>query len=291
MKPALKLDEQIDLLTKRGLVLDEDLARTVLRDVNYYRFSGYARPFQIAPGRGGNDDFVAGTAFVSVVDLMDFDRKLRAIVFEALQSVETSLRSVFAYSVAVQEGPCRYADPDFYLKPRSNDVMDEIEAQLDRSKEPFIEHYNTEHPKDWPEVWVAVESFSFGLLSTMIQDTRVDKCSKAVADRWSLNSVFFKSLIHHLSYVRNVCAHHSRLWNLAPRISMKDFTTMTHPLRVKLDGSPINSLYRTLVFLDYMVTKIDPGLTIGPQVMALLAQNRYRANGMGFPVAHTLEAL
>ena len=47
-KPYLTIDEQIDLLVRRGLrIRDRSVARDLLAGVNYYRLTGYAIPFSI----------------------------------------------------------------------------------------------------------------------------------------------------------------------------------------------------------------------------------------------------
>mgnify|MGYP005607096073 CR=1 FL=1 len=47
MKYATTLDEQVDKLKNRGLVInDEEKAKEVLLDIGYYRFGAYLFPFE-----------------------------------------------------------------------------------------------------------------------------------------------------------------------------------------------------------------------------------------------------
>jgi len=76
-----------------------------------------------------------------------------------------------------------------------------------------VRHYRhtyTQYP-DLP-VWMAAEVMSFGALSRMYSGMlRTDQ--KRVAYRYGQQPAWFGSWLHHLVYVRNICAHHARLWD------------------------------------------------------------------------------
>ena len=80
VKPFATLDEQIDVLASRGLALDQAVAEQWLRSVGYYRLSGYWYPYREIgdPQRANHlDRFVRDASFDDVVQLYEFDRKLR----------------------------------------------------------------------------------------------------------------------------------------------------------------------------------------------------------------------
>ena len=60
-KPPLSFEEQAALLIKRGLIADKSLLVSRLKNVNYYRLSGYLYPY-----RQANDNFKPGTTFEQV---------------------------------------------------------------------------------------------------------------------------------------------------------------------------------------------------------------------------------
>ena len=84
VKPSLSWDAQVTLLAGRGLVIDDEAACAVfLAATNYYRFSGYARYFQVAPDKG-DDQFKPGTTFQAIREIHDSDETLRGLLGQPL---------------------------------------------------------------------------------------------------------------------------------------------------------------------------------------------------------------
>lgn len=293
MKPAPTYDQQLERLRGRNLVIDdEDAARSYLMDTNYYRFSAYARPFQIAPGDGGNDNFSAGTTFDTARALADFDSQLRKLVLGGLETIEIAIRAHLAYSIAIHDDPVAYGDGEFYQSAHCAAVIDAITDDIDRAREVYLDHHDRVNgAQTWPPIWVTTEALSFGTLSKMLTGAKSGRHVGHVARRWNLNAEFFKSLVHHYVYIRSVCAHHNRLWNRELSVQMKDFQSATHPLMPRLVGSSKVRMYRTLVFLCFMLKKLDPASTFEQDILALIDKDRFKAQGMGFPSTHTLDSL
>ena len=96
------IDEQINVLTSRGLALDHAVADQWLRNVGYYRLSGYWYPYREIddqPGGRRLDHFIAGASFDDVVRLYEFDRKLRTLLHDGIERVEVTLRSHLSYLI------------------------------------------------------------------------------------------------------------------------------------------------------------------------------------------------
>lgn len=85
-KPSMTLDEHIDLLRRRGMLLERSMAARWLTSVGYYRLSGYWYPYRRQVAHGRSDDFVEGTRFDDVAALYEFDRKLRTVLFDGLSA-------------------------------------------------------------------------------------------------------------------------------------------------------------------------------------------------------------
>jgi abortive infection bacteriophage resistance protein len=115
VKPSLSVDDQVALLGRRGLTIDDEtFCSGFFSRVNYYRFSGYARYFQRAPHLGDNV-FVPGTTFAEIVGIYDADENLRTTLGRSLTATELLLRTHFARVVADQHGPYgRYLEAGFY---------------------------------------------------------------------------------------------------------------------------------------------------------------------------------
>jgi abortive infection bacteriophage resistance protein len=107
-KPALSYQQQVTLLTNRGLdCCDQDRTVEWLQRIGYYRLSAYFIPFRIT----GTDDFRAGTRIDQIIDLYKFDCGLRLLVLQALDRIEVGVRAIITYHLSHELGAFGYTDP------------------------------------------------------------------------------------------------------------------------------------------------------------------------------------
>lgn len=212
MKKSLSWDEQVALLVRRGLAIkDESACAQFLAVHNYYRFSGYMRYFQKAPHLGENG-FNSGATFEEIRDIYDADESLRLALVLHLAKAEVLLRTHTAHVIAHGHGPCgKYLEADFYVHASGEHTLDACLRDITRSKERHILRYtgtNDELP-----VWSAVETWSFGTLSKCIERGAQGLLADEVATSLGVAKAGFAYRVRALVYLRNRCAHHSRLWN------------------------------------------------------------------------------
>ncbi len=209
-KTWLDYPDQVELLIRRGLIVgDVRAAERFLSHVNYYRYSGYGLAFQTGP-----DQFKPGVTFEDVRAAYDFDSALRDLVTEALEGVEIDFRAAVAHHFGKCHGAFGHADAaNFFGNFAHAKWLERLREETERSEELFVKHFRqayAEYP-DLP-VWVLTEVMSFGSLSKMVAGlVKPDK--KLVASRYGLQPFDFQAVCHHLTYVRNLCAHHARLWD------------------------------------------------------------------------------
>ena len=210
-KPHLPYEDQVNLLISRGLACpDRSRALLWLKRVGYYRLSAYFLPFKNA----GTDSFRPGTTFDQILDLYEFDSNLRLLVLEALDSIEVCARAVITYHLAKELGVFGYADSaNFAGSYNHAEFMKILKREEGRSSEVFIGHYRRKYTLETElPVWMATELITFGALSKMYEHLRTS-LRKRIAREFNLPQSVFVSWLHSLTAVRNVCAHHSRLWN------------------------------------------------------------------------------
>jgi abortive infection bacteriophage resistance protein len=211
-KPWLSYANQVRQLASRGLVVtDEVAAQAFLAHVNYYRFSGYCLAFERE-----RHVFREGVTFEQVRAFYHFDLALRDLVTEALEVLEVDVRTALAYNFGLKYGPFGHVDPrSFYRTFDHIEWLQRLREEADRSKEPFIEHFRNTYA-EYPDlpIWIATEVLSFGALSKMYHGMlREDQ--REVANRYHVQTGDLAAILHHLVYVRNLCAHHLRLWDRA----------------------------------------------------------------------------
>ena len=77
---------------------------------------------------------------------------------------------------------------------------------------PFVKHHLEKYDGHFP-IWVAVELFSFGRLTSLF-DIMVPEDQKQIAAIYGTKPGHLKSWLLSLVEVRNICAHYTRLYNL-----------------------------------------------------------------------------
>ena len=246
-KPWLSYQDQLLLLESRGLVVtDAQAAIDFLQHVNYYRFSGYCVAFESA-----RHQFHDGVSFEQVQAAHDFDCILRDIVTESLEIVELSFRTAVAHHFGQQHGAFGHADPtNFFRHFGHADWKDKLHTEAERSKERFVGHFKTTY-REFPDLplWVIAEIMSFGALSRMCSGM-LKQDQKTIARQYGLQPRVWVSWLHHLTYVRNVCAHHARLWDRIWSIK----PTLPHGRYWQPPHMPSNNrLFATLLILNVLM--------------------------------------
>ncbi len=234
-KPYLTFEEQLKLLRSRGLeVTNDHSALENLRRLGYYRLSGYWYPCrqpipssQLHPLKHSRpqrkDEFISGSRFQDVVELYVFDKKLRLLMLDAIERVEVSFRVDVAYLLGKKD---RFAYNNSSLlhgnftkkidpktgRTKYQEWLVKHDQLIQRSKEDFVEHYKAKYGLPLP-IWVAIELWDFGLLSTFYKGMTVQDKTDIAAKYGIPDFQIMESWLRCLNYVRNVVAHHSRLWN------------------------------------------------------------------------------
>lgn len=279
-KTALTFLQQVDLLASRGLVIkDKDFAVSILQRVSYYRLSAYCIPFQSA-----KDCFKTNCSFEDVYVLYRFDHELRMIIFDALERIEIAIRTSFTYFLAHEFGAFGYLNPKNFDKKFGHQLwLQRIEEEIKRSKETFVRHYKGKYTESqYFPIWMASEVFSFGLLSVLFSDGLKLEHQKRIARDYGLPREVFRSWLHTLVYARNLCAHHSRLWNrelaIKPTFPDKD-PQWQNPF-------PINHRKSIAIFTIayYLLKKFGEGRVVKEPLFALFNKNpSVNKDAMGFP--------
>lgn len=284
-KPAVSINDQITLLRERGLTIEDKAeARHYLAHISYYRLRAYWLPFE-KPNSDGVHRFRDGARFSDALALYVFDRQLRLLVMDAVERVEVAIRAGWAHHMAMTYGAHGYLDQAHYAHvSRHASAVADLTKEFKRSRDTFADHYRGKYsaPK-LPPVWMAAEVMSFGLLSKFISDLKLRRDRQAIAKPFMLDEKVLTSFTHHMSYVRNICAHHSRLWNRRFTIKM---TVPKSPARlaVAMTGADDRNLHNTLVMLDHMLEIIAPGTRWQTRLLGLMADTPIaRPGAMGFP--------
>ena len=188
---------------------DKTVVRKFLASTNYYRFTGYAIPFLRDNDR---ENFIEGVAFENICEIISFDEALRNLVAQALRAVEIDFRTTLAYEHSQVHGAMGYKSGANFNDTRMHgEICKKICDEIDNSKEQCVAHFKNNYNGEIP-IWAAIEVVSFGRVSRLYAAMK-SQDQNNVAKRYRMQSKTLGSYIQHLSVVRNLCAHHARIWD------------------------------------------------------------------------------
>jgi len=253
-----------------------------LAAVNYYRLSGYWFPF-----RNADSSFKDDTRFDMVWNRYLFDHRLRLLMMDAIGDIEIAVRTRLAYHHAHHFGPFAFAEEPESLPGLKNReaflrrVIDEVE----RSRETFIDHFNTKYGESHqvPPVWMTTEVMSFGSVLTLYRGCP-RRVRNAVAEAFAVPDAVLNSWILCLNTVRNICAHHGRLWNrelgVKPKIPLQRFDPRWHePVEI-----PKNRIFGVLTICAYCLNEVGRNRSWPDRARSLLEDfSGIPVKSMGFP--------
>lgn len=213
-KPTYSIADQIQLLKSRGMQFrDEPEASSILKNISYYRLKGYWWDMQSDREK---HIFYPGSYFEDVIDRYNFDRHLRLILFDAIERIEIALRTKMIYHISLAHGSLWYLDPSLFDNAvnHSQHLVD-LKSEFDRSQEIFIKDQKYRYPGADADSWKILEVASFGTLSKLYKNLHHQLPEKSTISKemgLSLSSEL-ASWLEAITYVRNIIAHHSRLWS------------------------------------------------------------------------------
>lgn len=249
--------EQVEILKSRKLnIKNEAYALNKLQHINYYRLSGYFLPFQYPKNGENKNIFLPNTNFEDIISLYYFDSELRKIVFEAIESIEIYFRTQIAYYHSLKFDAFGYLDIKNFRENKQekfDELQDDILKEKSRSKEFFIKHFRKKYNSADLPVWSVVEIISFGTLSKFYMILKEDEQNQVIQKIQGINKLVFYKWFHALSSVRNICAHHTRLWNRTLGVSFevpKGFEVFEQIKDSK------NKIFFALSVIEYLLTCI-----------------------------------
>lgn len=245
-KTFKSVDQQVALLQQRGVQTNEETKPILMREGYYAVVNGYGKAFldDAASKQAGDDRYLPDTTFDQIYQLYLFDRKLRSITFNAIMSVESTLRSLISYTFCEQHGKSgayllrdSYAQEGEYLRGKGayqedlDDLLDTLErcARGFRPKRRDPNEYENarvswyrDHYDNVP-LWVLFSDLTFGNLryfyALMKRNEQQAVCNRlrescgTTQQGQTLTPPGMLKDLSALSSLRNSCAHNERIYN------------------------------------------------------------------------------
>lgn len=295
-KPSITIAQQIVQLKSRGLIISDDsTAAHFLQNISYYRLAGYWWPMQADKSLHA---FKPNSTFENVIAIYNFDRELRLLLFDVIERIEIAFRTKLIYHLSHEISPWWFEDANHFKNPvEHTETILSIDRELKQTREVFIkEHYKKYHTDERrPPAWKTLEIASFGNLSKLYGNLLPSVKSKdsIAKELGTVNHTFLPSWLQSITQIRNICAHHGRLWN------------KNLPGRPKLLSKPPNSwvndvppakehfmLYVHLCCMKYLMNIVNPGNHFTKRLTDLLTKYpNIDPNALGLKPNWNLEPL
>ena len=212
-KPFKTLDEQIEILKSRGLIInDENFARDFLLKNNYYRISGYSLTLR------NNDVFYPETSFQNIVDIYSCDHDLRHILLNYIEIIEVKIKSIYSYEFSQIYGPLGFFNQDNFTNPeRYSKILVKGEEQKVKRlpNEAYLKHFIHDLNQQVP-FWAYVDLLTISDISILYSISKPElkvSVAKLLGMKSTNSPKILATMLHNVTIIRNLCAHGSRLFN------------------------------------------------------------------------------
>lgn len=231
-KPFKSIDEQLDILAGRGLIIDNrELAGRFLLRNNYYSLVNGYKEFFLDENRTNEDVefYREGTRFEHLASLYTFDTVLRFGMMHCLTTAEKAMKTATVHAFCQKfPGPDDYLDPASYC-PKKDFPGRNYTANLIRllstlqgirdgrgEARPYVDHYRRKY--GFVPLWVAANALTFGNMSHFYSLQRIDVQNETChlicqsTGRDVIGAKRLRGIYSTLTTFRNVCAHGGRLF-------------------------------------------------------------------------------
>ena len=205
------LDEQIDILVNKGLVVDDvEATKSILLRENYFFLSGYRHLFMDPID---NKRYLEGTTFKELYSMFLFDRQIRNIIFKNILIVENNLKSILAYVMSKNHGfkENNYLNPNNFVRDsrknrQINDLIRKMKRQIsvNGKQHTATAHYIINY--GYIPLWVVVKVLSFGIVGELYTILQYQD-QKEIADVFGVSIKNMVDYLPILANYRNLCAH------------------------------------------------------------------------------------
>lgn len=249
-KPALDHDDQLSRYETLGLIIsDKPSAIKTCSFIGHFRLSPYLKHFRSGAA------FLPATTFNIVIDLYKFDMRLRNLTLSKIEQIETSIKALLSDSLSLKIDPFWYLEKSVYRPTEADKIIGGIKdaIQDEKNKSPCLQHFYSKYTSSpFPPSWMIIESLSFGKIDKIYRALK-RTYSHPIAQKLNVNAELLGSWLRSLSNLRNLCAHHHRIWNRSfpfmPQIPNKFVTTAAN-----LEG---NKFIIRCQIINYILAQLD----------------------------------
>lgn len=282
-KKPYTVEELIHILKDRKLIItNEDRVIKYLNTIGYFRITGYMYHLQDS----STNIFYDNVTFDNIVDLYKFDKKLRAIIIEYLERIEVALRTKITNKFSLKHGFFWYRDENLFAKHEIfYSINNEIKDKFQDPQENFLKSFKLKYfSETFPPSNMALEILTLGKLSRLFEALKNDDEKMEIGKEFNLPPSILSSWLIYLTNVRNLCAHHSRLWNKRisadrPIIPKREL----YKFHREITDDFNTSMYGIISLINRILYSFNPDNKFIDKIENLLEEYTINTDLMGFP--------
>lgn len=213
-KKATNIEEQISILKKRGMILDQDLNKIeeILLDIGYYRLGFYWYPFS----NPKTHNFDHNIKFSEVLALYYFDSDLKNLLTKYLTRFEINFRTKLIYYVsnAYPNSPTWFVDPAV-VEREFIQTFDKFYSKDFKLSNKAIKKHHEKYINDkYAPAWKTIEFLTFGSVLHLYRSIKSKQLKELIAKEYQiLNILVLEAHIKIILNLRNICAHNGVLYD------------------------------------------------------------------------------
>lgn len=247
-------------------------AEKKIAQIGYERLRIYFRSRRqlSSPGK----PFIPGTKFRDIIAIYEFDERLRLFCFHHTGRFEVTLRNQLSEIMSNRYGSHPYFDNAGFHTPKTRAaalgrLSDIFYKKNDQRARHYFDEYN---PPMLPPIWVLKEFMTFGNLSHAMEQVS-NSVKNDLATAFGLPTYeILENWVKALIDLRNICAHHDRLFNRSFQKQPKKYVgrniPSTSPNKLKALLECLEYLLATQGFRDPIVSEVAKMITKCPSVIA-----------------------
>ncbi len=280
---ALSFEDQIKLLKSQGLIIsDEKKALRILQNVSYSRLKPYLVP--LMEEREPRRRFKEGAGIDRAYEFYGLDRRLRELIFHEMEKIEISIRARLAYAAYADDSGYWYLQAKYFKNAYCHrNIIKHLTGEVKRSDNDSIKRFYRKYSNELPPCWLAFEATSFGTLVSLYEALKPGSIRTGISSDFGVPDAVFTSWLDHLVYVRNICAHHNRLWNKNLAVTA-EIPRNHRDIFPDIPAESSCKVYLTLCIIKYLQNTVKPTNSFAGRLKTLIGRfDDVDISLMGFP--------
>lgn len=282
---AATVADQVAYLASRGMAVhDPDLAERCLTHIGFRRLSSYWQPFEAASTPNSGGGFRDGATFNAVMARYLFDQRLRSLLLESFSYVEVSIKTQWAYQLAstFSYGEFAHQNANLFNQRHHSDNLQELQSNYGR-----IRHHGAPGFAN-AAIWDVMPAMSFGQLSKWYFNLNDRAIRQSIARSYGMDEAILRPALYHLAIVRNICAHHERLFDvsISKELRIPKRLSGNAAAAAAFNTALPSKIYNTLVMLSHLLEIITPNGDWAQRLIDFKETDPYRSipdADLGFP--------